>query len=77
MVVGEEERKCHTVKQGSTIPKQAVSFFMKGVLYFLKASTNVSVLVRYHKMCRFLYGVSDLQDVSQYRCSYILASELG
>ena len=73
MVVGEEEKKCPTVTQGSTIPKQAVLFFMKGVLYFLNASTNVSVLVRYHEMCRFLCGVSDLQDVSRCRRSYILA----
>jgi hypothetical protein len=63
---------CHTVTQGSTIPQQAVSVLLKGVPRVLKSSTNVSAFVRNHEMCRFWCGVSDLQDVSLCRPSYIL-----
>ncbi|KAF8173802.1 hypothetical protein K438DRAFT_1850049 [Mycena galopus ATCC 62051] len=47
--------------------------FSERMSRFLNPSTNVSVFVRYHQMCQFFYSVSDSQDVSLCRRSYILA----
>jgi hypothetical protein len=55
-----------------TIAKPAVSDLLKTVLCLLKVVINVSVFVNYDRMCRTLWRVSELQDVSLCRRWYIL-----
>jgi hypothetical protein len=60
-----------------TIAQPAGSDLLKTVLCLLKVVKNVSVFVTYDRMCRTLWCVSELQDVSLCRRGYILATSIS